>query len=214
MIEYPKIYGPYNRYVDGLNRNKLIEGDWSSDELRALQSSTWQFTEKVDGTNIRVHWDGHKVSYGGRTANAQIPAKLLGRLDELFPEELFEQQFGETVVTLFGEGHGAGIQKGGGNYAAHPDFTLFDVLIGGFWLLRPNVEDVARKMGISVVPLVLVGTLHDGIARVRGGLKSWWGDFPAEGLVGVPWVGFLDRAGRRIMVKIKTKDFPEVTNDD
>lgn len=210
MREYPKIYGPYNRHTEGPQRNKLIEGQWSRPEIGYLAQSEWNFTEKVDGTNIRVHWDGHKVEFGGRTDRAQIPAKLIAVLQNLFPEELFEQQFGETVVTLYGEGYGAGIQKGGGNYlAAGVNFTLFDVRVGDWWLLRPDVVDVGSKLGVDVVPLVLIGTVPDAIRLVRDGLASEWGAFPAEGLVGTTSAGLLDRAGNRIMVKIKTADFAE-----
>jgi hypothetical protein len=208
MREYPKVYTPFNRHTEGPLRNKLIDGDWSRPEFFYLAACTWVFTEKVDGTNIRVHWDGHKVEFGGRTDNAQIPAKLIARLRQLFTEELFEQVFADTEVTVYGEGFGAGIQKGGGNYAPAPDFVLFDVLIGGFWLRRDDVEDVAKKLGLEVVPVVEHGTLHAGIAAVRGGLQSAWGAFPAEGIVGVPLAGLLDRAGNRIMVKIKRVDFP------
>src|SRR5699024_5020091 len=153
----------------------------------------------------------HKVTFGGRTDRAQIPAKLIQALIEMFPEELFEQAFGEQAVTLYGEGYGAGIQKGGGNYSPAPSFVLFDVLVGDWWLLRDAVEDVAVKLGVRVVPIVVEGTLHDAIARVRDGLVSTWGDFAAEGLVGVPKAGLLDRAGKRIAVKVKTKDFPAVS---
>jgi len=209
MREYPKIFGPYDRHVEGPNRNKLIEGQWSNPTLEYLQDTEWVFTEKVDGTNIRVHWDGHKVTFGGRTETAQIPAKLIARLLDLFPEELFEQVFGDADVTLYGEGFGAGIQKGGGNYSPAPEFVLFDVQVGDWWLERANVEDVATKMGLHVVPVVLRGGIHEAIAVIRGGLRSAWGDFPAEGLVGVPAVGLSDRAGRRVMVKVKAKDFPK-----
>lgn len=207
MREYPKIYGPYNRHTEGPNRNKLIEGQWSRPEIGYLAQFEWNFTEKVDGTNIRVHWDGHKVEFGGRTDRAQIPAKLIAVLQNLFPEELFEQQFGETVVTLYGEGYGAGIQKGGGNYRPTPGFVLFDVRIGDWWLLRDDVLDVAVKMGIDVVPLVLTGTVAEAIDCVRGGFVSEFGPFTAEGLVGTTTAGLLDRAGNRIMVKIKAADF-------
>lgn len=207
MREYPKIYGPYRRHTEGPDRNKLIEGDWSNSVLAYLQGARWIFTEKVDGTNIRVHWDGHKVTFGGRTDNAQIPAKLFARLTELFPEELFEQTFGEGEATLYGEGHGAGIQKGGGNYSPTLEFVLFDVMVGEWWLQRPDVEDVAQRLGVRVVPVIVTGTLHEAMDTVRAGLTSEWGDFPAEGLVGVPEVGLLDRAGRRVMVKIKRADF-------
>lgn len=210
MREYPKIYGPYNRHTEGPLRNKLIEGRWSRPEIGYLAQFEWNFTEKVDGTNIRVGWDGHKVEFGGRTDRAQIPAKLIAVLQNLFPEELFEQQFGENEVTLYGEGYGAGIQKGGGNYlSTGVSFVLFDVLIGGWWLLRDDVEDVAQKLGIDVVPLYLRGTIAEAIEAVRGGMFSRWGAFPAEGLVGTTSAGLLDRAGNRIMVKIKAADFGE-----
>lgn len=211
MREYPKIYGPYNRHTEGPLRNKLIEGSWSRPEIGYLADFPWHFTEKVDGTNIRVHWDGHKVEFGGRTDRAQIPAKLYNTLTDLFPEELFEQEFGSTVVTFYGEGYGAGIQKGGGNYASAPTFVLFDVRIDNWWLLRKDIEEIADKLDIGVVPIVLTGTLPEAIDAVRAGIRSAWGDFTAEGLVGVTTAGLLDRAGSRVMVKVKTVDFPAVT---
>jgi hypothetical protein len=206
MREYPKIYGPFKRHTEGPDKNKLIDGEWTSPTFEYLQDTTWLFTEKVDGTNIRVHWDGHKVTFGGRTDRAQIPAKLIEVLVGMFPEELFEQTFGEQTATLYGEGYGSGIQKGG-VYRADMSFVLFDVLVGDWWLLRDGVEDVAAKVGVDVVPIVLEGTLHDAITRVRGGLDSAWGAFTAEGLVGVPKAGLLDRSGKRITVKVKARDF-------
>ena len=207
MIEYPKIYGPYLRHTEGPLRNQLKVGAWARPEFEYLASTRWLWTEKVDGTNIRVRWDGHKVTFGGRTDNAQIPASLVQVLTGLFPEELFEQTFQDTEATLFGEGYGARIQKGGGNYRPDQGFVLFDALIGGFWLLPGSTSDVATKLGVDHVPLTHEGTIQEAIDLVSSGLRSTWGDFTAEGLVGVPTVGLLDRAGRRIMMKVKSKDF-------
>lgn len=207
--EYPKIYSPFVRHTTGPQKNRFIEGVWSRPEFECLQDAQWNFAEKVNGTNVRVHWDGHKVRYGGRTDDAQLPTRLIHALDELVPEELFEQAFGETAVTLFGEGYGAATGvNGSGKYRPEASLVLFDVSIGGWWLERPNVEDVASKLGLDPVPLILVGTLHQGIDRVRQGLTSRWGEFPAEGLVGVPTANLLSRSGERIAVKIKTRDLP------
>jgi hypothetical protein len=209
VIEYQKIPGPFKRYTEGPKRNQLIEGDWSEPELGALADAMWIWTEKVDGTNIRVHWDGHKVTYGGRTDNAQIPAKLLPALDALLTEELFEQQFGATPATLFGEGYGAGIQKGG-VYRADMSFVLFDVRVEPWWLLRENVEQVATGIGLEIVPVRHCGPIWEAIKLVQSGeLRSQWNpDALAEGLVGVTTLGLLNRAGHRIAVKVKAKDFP------
>ena len=169
------------------------------------------FTEKIDGTNIRVHWDGHKVEFGGRTDRAQIPAKLVSYLNNTFggdaSEELFEQKFGENDVILFGEGYGSGIQKGGGLYRNDVSFILFDVMIGNTYLKRDGVEDIAKVFGIDVVPIVCTGTLEEGVAFVRAEPVSTIGTAMMEGVVARPKVEMKDRMGRRVIVKIKVKDF-------
>jgi len=206
MQEYPKIYGPYARYTAGPDKNKFIVGLWARPEFGYLADCWWLFTEKVDGTNIRIHWDGHRSTYGGRTRNAQLPAPLVTWLNQNLPEELFEQAFGPNAATLYGEGYGAGIQSGG-KYQQTQQFVLFDVQVGDWWLQRDAVLDVAMKLGITCVPVVYTGTLSEAIRLVEEGVTSRWGDFLAEGIVGVPSANLLTRAGERIMVKIKTKDF-------
>ena len=128
MNEYTKIETIFERDMEGTK--KLIEGKFRNETVEFLKDNQWICTEKIDGTNIGIVWDGHKVSYQGRTERAQIPAHLMNKLIEMFGgetnEELFEQKFGETQVILFGEGYGAKIQKGGGNYRSDVSFILFD----------------------------------------------------------------------------------------
>ena len=45
---------------------KLINGKFRDETIEFLKDNTWVFTEKVDGTNIRVYWDGHRVQFAGR----------------------------------------------------------------------------------------------------------------------------------------------------
>ena len=91
-------------------------------------------------------------------------------------------------MCLYGEGYGARIQ-GGGNYNPNGvDFVLFDILIGEWWLQRKDVEDVATKLGITVVPIIGIGTLIEAVARVKQGFNSTWGNFSAEGIVVKPVV--------------------------
>lgn len=207
MEEYQKIPSPFKRHVEGPEKNKLIDGAWSSPEIEYTSGLDWLWTEKVDGTNIRIDWDGHKVTYGGRTDNAQIPAKLIAVLDGLVTEELFEQQFKDQPATLYGEGYGAGIQKGG-VYRPDMSFVLFDVRVGHWWLTREGIEDVAKGMGLEVVPIVITGTIRHAIYAVRAGYTSRWnGGAIAEGLVGVTKAGLLGRDGQRLIVKVKRHDF-------
>lgn len=210
MDEYHKIEGIFVR--EDQRPHKMLWGEYRNPVWKHLEQLEWIFTEKIDGTNIRVHWDGNRVTFNGRTDNAQIPAHLFNVLAELFDgtanEQVFEQKFGATPVTLYGEGYGAKIQKGGGLYAESARFALFDVRIGNVWLDRENVEDVAKSFGIDVVPVVYRGTLDGAITFARDGFKSVIAaqEREAEGLVGVPACNVLDRRGNRIIVKLKTND--------
>lgn len=208
MIEYNKIETLWERDMDG--SKKLIEGKFRNPTVEYLKDNTWVFTEKVDGTNIRVHWNGHKVIFGGRTEDAQIPSHLLNKLIEMFgsdeAEQIFEQKFGEMEVILFGEGYGPKIQKGG-SYRPDVSFILFDVLIGGNYQPRESVEDIATAFGIDIVPIILEGTIQEGVDFVKSNPPSTMGTAMMEGLVGRPKIEMRDRCGKRVIVKIKVKDF-------
>lgn len=209
MKEYHKIETVFKRDVDGTK--KLIEGKFRNETVEFLKNNTWQFTEKIDGTNIRIHWDGHTISFGGRTDRAQIPNHLMDRLNELFSndttEELFEQLFGEKEVILFGEGYGTKIQKVGNLYRSDVSFILFDVMVEDMYLARNNVESIATSLGVEVVPIVLEGTISDAVEFVKNRPNSTIGQAPMEGVVGRPKVELLDRRGNRLIVKVKVCDF-------
>ena len=213
FIDYTKIETPYERDMDG--SKKLLEGQWRNETVEYLKNNSWYCTEKIDGTNIGVIWDGHRVSFQGRQENSQIPAKLVNRLNEMFGgninEELFEQKFGEMNIILFGEGYGATIQKGGGNYSRDVSFILFDAYIPdqNLWLKRESVEDIAKSFGIDIVPIVLKGTLQDAIDYVKTKPVSTIGTANMEGLVCKPDAEMLDRRGKRVIVKVKVRDFSE-----
>ena len=205
MREYHKIVTVWER--DPANMHKtLIDGRWAEPEFSFLKDNEWVWTEKVDGTNIRVMWDGNTVRFGGKTDAAQLYAPLTERLQQLFYAGALARIFNGPAC-LYGEGHGAKIQKAGGNYSPTPEFALFDVLVGDVWLERPNVEDIANKLECKIVPIVGRGSLDMAIAEVRSGMKSQWGDFISEGLVMRPAVELRDRRGNRIITKVKHKDF-------
>lgn len=213
MKEYHKINTLYKRDP---NTNRIIIGDYAAPELEYLALNDWVFTEKIDGTNIRIMWDGvdpdlpdrDDIRFGGKTDKAQIPQELLWWLQDNIEHIRLNETFGPAGnVCLYGEGYGAGIQKGGGNYSPAQKFILFDVKIGHWWLERHNVEDIAEKLNLDVVPIIMRGTLEDAVIAVEGGIKSTFGDFLAEGLVGTPAIPLFTRKGDRIITKIKHRDF-------
>ena len=189
---------------------KLLEGEFRNPTVEFLKDNIWQFTEKIDGTNIRVFWDGHEVSFAGRTDKAQIPAFLLSYLTETFKtseaEQIFEEKFGETPVMLFGEGYGPKIQKGH-LYRNDVSFILFDVLICDNYQSRSTVEDIAKALGIDIVPIIFEGTIQEAVDFVKKNPNSTMGTAKMEGLVGRPKIELRDRCGNRVIVKIKWEDF-------
>lgn len=207
MKEYHKIQTVFLR--DPANNHKtLLEGLFSLPEFNYLQNNIWAFTEKVDGTNIRIMVNEGAITFGGKTDRASIPAHLLNRLNDVFlpKSEQLAEIFADGAC-LYGEGYGAKIQKGGGNYRPDQDFVLFDVKVGEWWLQRDAVEDVAAKLGIDVVPVIGFGTLNEAVEMTRKGFVSQWGKFTAEGIVARPHTELKARDGSRIITKIKYKDF-------
>ena len=217
MKEYDKIQTVFKRDMSN-NGKTLLMDQFSLPEFEFLQNVPWVFTEKVDGTNIRVMIEGRRVSFGGKTDNAQIPAPLVARLREVF--DPLAEKLAEIFPSggcLYGEGYGPKIQQGGGNYGSAQDFVLFDVLVtsvdsatckkNDWWLRRPDIEDVAAKLGIRVVPIIGEGTIADMVEITRAGITSTWGNFAAEGIVARPKVELRTWNNSRIITKLKTRDF-------
>jgi hypothetical protein len=219
MLEYPKIETLYNRGTD-------FTVDTSQLRLPEFGNvKTWHITEKIDGTNIRVDIlpDG-SIHFGGRTENAQIHSSLLDYLLATFttskaaeafyvgdPEKPFEG------ATLYGEGYGPKIQSGG-KYRKDMAFILFDVLVADrWWLSLENVEDVARKFDIQVVPWLITDkelpkNELDLCHFMCGGNSVVAFDnsgnlVEAEGIVARAYPMLYLRDGRRCMWKLKFSDF-------
>lgn len=210
MKEYHKVQTLFKR---DSKTKKIIVGDYSIAEFEFLKDNIWEFSEKVNGTNIRIMWDGTNITFDGKTDNAQIPIPLLSKLRELFEDkkELFKEMFAEKSVCLYGEGYGRKIQEKGELYIPdRVDFILFDIKIEDWWLERANIEDIAKKLEIKVVPVIGEGALSDAVEMVRKGFKSQWGNFIAEGIVAKPKTELYTRKGERIITKIKYRDFKDL----
>jgi hypothetical protein len=174
----------------------------------------WDVTEKIDGTNLRVMLSSAgEVSFGGRSDNAQIPGDLFQYLMRTFRRDSLRRVLWlnpeEPVdAILYGEGYGAGIQKGGGLYRADKAFILFDVLISGqWWLDREAVDDIAQKLGIDSVPYLGRMSLDQIVDTVRTPFASKIGTALAEGVVARPIDTLFDERMNRIIIKLKTEDF-------
>jgi hypothetical protein len=120
-------------------------------------------------------------------------------------------------VTLFGEGYGPGIQKGGGNYRSDVSFRLFDVNVGnefcpGLWLNWDSVSDIAQKLGVDTVPVLsTVASLGEVTQLVhtfsRTAVEDGGKGLTHEGVVARTDPYLLTRYGTRLMFKLKGSDY-------
>lgn len=205
-MEYPKIETLYSR-----GENFKVQPELGPKNRTYGLIKTWRWTEKIDGTNIRCMWipDEGKVSFGGRTNGAQIHGDLVKYLYEHVTVEDLKNVFQGTPAVIYGEGYGAGIQKGG-DYSPTKKFIVFDVLVDGkWWLDWENTCDVASKLHLDMVPFCGEMTLEQATDFVKEGFSSALnaGKMQAEGLVGRTAETLFDRNMERLIVKLKTKDF-------
>lgn len=227
------------------DENNIIMPDveFAIPELEWLRNCKFDATEKIDGTSIRIEVVPtvnvtsfmFVVRYMGKTDKAQIPGHLLLHLEDTYPEEKVLEAlglpkymsdeyclekgyntFGDIpMYTIYGEGYGVKIQKGGNYIKDGVGFIVFDVKVGNMYLLRPNMEEIALKLGAPIVPYMGQFTVDEAIEFVKKGFKSTIAenkDYDAEGLVLKAPNGLMTRRGERIVFKIKTCDFVKYRN--
>lgn len=212
IITYPKIDTVFVRNKDDLKHVHL-------DQIRRPEFElipNWIFTEKIDGTNIRIVIQPNgTILFGGRTNNSQIPPNLLSYLVQTFTLDTLRKGLHEqdVPIVLFGEGYGPDVQGGGDYRNNHPSFRLFDINIGGLWLAPDQLSDIATDMGIPEAPTLAIGSIstafgllsHRSVVADRDGGKGR----QVEGVVARTQYGLLNRLGQRIMWKLKFSDIPE-----
>jgi hypothetical protein len=229
-MKYPKINTLWKRNEKGI----IIEGNYSCPEFSNIK--LWQVSEKIHGVNIRVEFDVFikngkvdifNIKFFGKTDNAEIHPNLIKYLKETFTTERLSKmiiiktkQTGNPKdesfsVTLYGEGVGPKIQKGGGRYRKDVVFILFDVMVGKWWLEGEDVYDVSQKLSIDCAPTLGLMNEEDIINLVKEGFKSNISEdkeLDAEGIVARSFPIMLFKNGKPIYWKLKQNDFKEVKN--
>jgi len=217
-MKYHKIQTVFKREIDknGKYTSKIIDGLWTKEEFKILKDITWNWYEKIDGTNIRINFDGENITFAGRTDKAIIPNHLMKYLQDKYLSQIekFKTLFNKTDNTdiiIFGEGYGHKIQAVGDKYLADNkvSFIGFDININGIWLKKEDVKTIFDTLDTDMTPLIYTGNITEAINIVKKGFNSKISHsiLKAEGLVGIPVGNFKDRMNNRIITKLKTKDF-------
>ena len=229
IMPYERFTEPEFEYLRGLKWRASEKIDGTNMRIEVTKVPIWD--GGIEGRTINgVEF---KVRIAGKTDNANIPKNLLKHMQEKYPDEKVLAALGlkefipvdewenehnwlayediPNIYTIYGEGYGEGIQSGGWYIKGGNEFIVFDVKVNDIYL-KTNVRDeIAAKLGAPVVPLVGYFTLDEAIEFVRKGFRSLIAENPdakmAEGLVLRTDPVLRNRIGKRIIVKIKYKDF-------
>lgn len=222
IIRYPKIETLFDRNEDFV----IDPGRWRRRDFPVI--SQWEIYEKIDGTNIRVHFQPAertsedtiiegRVDFYSRNSdepNVNIPPVVLKFLRELFDyDRISKLLFKETI--LFGEAFGGKIQGMSKLYGPVPRFALFDVIEYSYWQSRDVVLWRSVDLGIEMAPLLgVIGSVellnprdrvlgdYASVSKVGSGVGR------PEGVILHPRGCVLHNGyGERVIAKLKWVDF-------
>ena len=194
----------------------LYNSQYQTKEIAYLWACPWTVKRKLDGENIRIYWDGEQALWNGKSNNFQCSAEFQNYMNNTFIEEIFEEKFGrEKEVYIYGEHMGPKVQ--GNELGLDKDeLVILDVEINGTFLDKDGIINVASYFGVKSVydymdgALASIGEALDPIESsleyfiwevAEGELSDW------EGIVCTPACNIKDHNGKRIIVKIKNKDY-------
>ena len=215
----PEGYPKYPKIETCFNRDKKFKVDENSIRLPEINNiKRWLVTEKIDGTSGRVIYDPNvgKVFYGGRTdksdRNSYERLDIAKLLEEKFTLEKMREVFPDRVVTIFMEYYGEKINSSG-NLRKGVSFRIFDVQVEDLWLEWESVKDIASKFGVKTVPEYGVVSFEEAVeiaktcTSIVAQEEIGRDDVPAEGIVCRTVPLLLQRNGKRLMFKLKKKDY-------
>lgn len=171
---YEKIYAPFGR--DSSKSEYVNTSKWSKPEFEFLQNNEWIWTQKIDGSNLNIIWDGERVSYKGHTDKTQWNERSKNYIESVFctteAETVFEQLYGEQPVIVSMEIVSKDFNQNYGHLDGH--FYVYDVrngVTGKYWD-RKAVEDFVQAFDpeykeIEAVQIIFKGTIKEAIEWVK-----------------------------------------------
>lgn len=172
----------------------------------------------------KVHGTSAHIAYDAKDLNAQAPIRFYGggekheRFVSLFDVPALEAAFvalGHDKVTVYGEAYGGKQQGMSHTYGPELKFIVFDVQVGETWVTVPNMDSIAKKLGLEVVPWVECSTDLDVLnaerdkpseVAIRRGMGN---DKKREGVVLRPLEEMYTNNEHRLIVKHKIDKFGE-----
>lgn len=170
--------------------------------------------EKIHGTSAHISWKAaeKKVYF---FSGGEKHTNFVALFDETFLQTMFQENFPDQDVKIFGEAYGGKQQRMSATYGPELKFVVFDVKIDKCWLNVPVAERVALKAGLEFVDYVKVSTDIEALNAERDkdstqAIRNGCGTGKLrEGVVLRPLIEVTTNNGERIMAKHKRDEFRE-----
>jgi len=202
---------------------KFINTDELSQELPV---GKWIKTEKIDGTNIRIiltkiedEFIDRDILVGSRKLILNQDDKSSKQYVDCLKEinlnkikEYFKDV--KSTIVIYGEGYGAGIQKGG-IYSKDKNFRVFDIRIGEAYQDFEYVNKVCIDNQLNIVPVfstvdeITYKECVESLKNFNETLINEGSGGKPEGLVYKFEPVLLNKYKERLMFKVKFKDFKD-----
>ena len=159
---YPEILGPFKRHIEeGPLRGKIIMGDWSRPEFELLKDLRWEWTEKVNGTNVRLYQLIAFILAGGF---AGLAGGLFGIFNRgVFPDFCYWPKSAEVLImTILG-----GIHSFWGPSVGAAILILLNQYIVSYTEYWPFVLGTILLVLLFGFPGGVVGAIEDLFRRLR-----------------------------------------------
>lgn len=129
------------------------------------------------------------------------------------PDKL-EVKMVESPIYIYGELYGPGVQKGG-HYGDTLRFAVFDICQQGWFVPIGMLTEMCNNLGLDMVPYVGRMNIAEAEDMVSKGFKTMvWEpkdpDYIEEGIVARPVIPVKDTRGKRMIVKVKYKDYADL----
>ena len=196
----------------------------AKDDKVLLFKEVWA-TEKVHGTSAHVAWnpDQKQIVYFSGGASAENFRALF---DEAFEErfmKLVDQNGKGVEVVVYGEAYGGKMQGMRLTYGNELRFIAFEVRVGCYWLSFDKVREIAKDLGLEVVPGKVIPATEEALTEYRNSPSEVavlrgcqdnadrFGNKPPlrEGIVIRPLVEMRTNDNSRVMAKFKNPCFSE-----
>jgi hypothetical protein len=167
--------------------------------------------EKIHGTSAHISWQESTLDF---FSGGEAHARFVALFDSVSLTEAF-LRLRHSEVTVYGEAYGGKQQGMSAVYGKELRFVAFDVRIGETWISVPDMDTVARDLGLDVVDWRKITTDAEALnaerdrpstQAARNGIS---GDQLREGIVLRPLIEVTKNNGGRIIAKHKQEAFAE-----